>query len=176
MVIALVAAGMGIAALRPAIASAVALARRRRVKPFDEAVASAHAQIPRWRGVRPISVARIVGSVGRWQELDADFRPYTVWSQRAWEARYRGIEAAMRRDLALPAIVVYLADGEYYVLDGHHRVAAAKALGRAFIDAEVTEYVPAPRALPAIELIPLAAEAGLADAPAPSPCALAQAA
>src|SRR5690349_6568168 len=122
MIIALIAAGLGFAAFRPAIATAIALARRRRVKPFDEAVASAQALFPRQRGLQAIQVAQIVGSVGRWRELGADFRPYTAWPQRAWEARYRGIEAAMGRDLALPAIAAYLVCGEYYVLDGHHRV------------------------------------------------------
>jgi ParB-like chromosome segregation protein Spo0J len=61
------------------------------------------------------------------------------------DERYRGIEAALRRGLILPPIVAYLLDGDYYVLDGHHRVAAARALGQVFMDAEVVVYRRAPR-------------------------------
>jgi ParB-like chromosome segregation protein Spo0J len=58
----------------------------------------------------------------------------------------------MRHDQPLPAIEVYElrtpltpAPGsetrsEYYVVDGHHRVAMAKKLGRDFLDAHVVLY------------------------------------
>jgi hypothetical protein len=98
-------------------------------------------------GVRAIPTANIVGSVGRWNELRRDF--FYKYLPASSE-RYRRISKAMREDRPLPAIEVYelrtpraLGSGtrsEYYVLDGHHRVALAKKLGRDFIDARVVLY------------------------------------
>jgi hypothetical protein len=39
----------------------------------------------------------------------------------------------------LPPIEVWAWHGEYYVLDGHHRVAAARAVGSDYISAHVVE-------------------------------------
>jgi ParB-like chromosome segregation protein Spo0J len=47
----------------------------------------------------------------------------------------------MRQGEPLPPIEVWAWRGEYYVLDGHHRVAAARALGSDYISAQVTEVV-----------------------------------
>jgi ParB-like chromosome segregation protein Spo0J len=40
---------------------------------------------------------------------------------------------------SFPPIEVYAWQGTYYVLDGHHRVAAARAAGSDFIDVHVIE-------------------------------------
>ena len=45
----------------------------------------------------------------------------------------------MSDGLPLPAIEVYKLGDCYYVLDGHHRVAAARAASQISIDAEVIE-------------------------------------
>jgi ParB-like chromosome segregation protein Spo0J len=45
----------------------------------------------------------------------------------------------MREGEPLPPIEVYAWQGEYYVLDGHHRVAAAHAVGSDLINAHVIE-------------------------------------
>src|ERR687886_2350641 len=47
----------------------------------------------------------------------------------------------MRAGQALPPIEVYALGEEYYVVDGHHRVAAARALGYLYLDALVHECV-----------------------------------
>jgi hypothetical protein len=47
----------------------------------------------------------------------------------------------MRQGEPLPPIEVWAWRGEYYVLDGHHRVAAARALGSDYISAHVIEVV-----------------------------------
>ena len=44
-----------------------------------------------------------------------------------------GVLVAMREGEPLPPIEVWAWHGEYYVLDGHHRVAAARALGSDYI-------------------------------------------
>jgi hypothetical protein len=47
----------------------------------------------------------------------------------------------MRQGEPLPPIEVWAWRGKYYVLDGHHRVAAARALGIDYISANVIEVV-----------------------------------
>ena len=89
-------------------------------------------------GEQFIPVARIVGSVdGASQLFDRNFRPV---SDRA-RARLGSILMAMRQGEPLPPIEVWAWRGEYYVLDGHHRVAAARALGSDYISAHVIEVV-----------------------------------
>ena len=89
-------------------------------------------------GEQFIPVASIVGSVdGASQLFDRKFRPV---SDRA-RARLASVLVAMRQDEPLPPIEVWAWRGKYYVLDGHHRVAAARALGSNYISAHVIEVV-----------------------------------
>jgi ParB-like chromosome segregation protein Spo0J len=48
----------------------------------------------------------------------------------------------MERGRGLPPVELYKLGATYYVLDGHHRVAAARLNGQLEIDAYVAEYVP----------------------------------
>jgi hypothetical protein len=48
----------------------------------------------------------------------------------------------MATGVSLPPVVLYKLGFGYYVLDGNHRVAAAKELGQLEVDALVTEFVP----------------------------------
>jgi CRP-like cAMP-binding protein len=100
------------------------------------------------RGIISIPVDAIVGSVGRWQALRSDFLYRTG---QAMTQRFYRVGEAMRAGKVLPPIEVYRlkfrSDGEgtsprseYYVLDGHHRVAMARKLGQDFLDAHVVEY------------------------------------
>jgi ParB-like nuclease domain len=85
-------------------------------------------------GVRAIPVASIVGTDSRSGDFDRDFRP------RRAELRSRRHRLAERfPDGQFPPIVVSQLGEAYFVLDGHHRVAVARELGMATIDAEVTE-------------------------------------
>ena len=117
---------------------------RRPLRSFDEAlqerggVGSATD-----RGVTPIEVDKIVGSVGRWQILQSDFFPR---AGKALTGRFHRIREAMQAGKYLPPIEVYKLKSEsdtrseYYVLDGHHRVAMARRFGQDFLDAHVIEY------------------------------------
>lgn len=89
-------------------------------------------------GIHPIEVDKIIGSVGRPQDLDSNFR---FKSKRPTE-RYLTIKKMMEEGEILPPIEVYKIRDEYYVLDGHHRVSAAKELKQKFIDAHVFEAYP----------------------------------
>jgi hypothetical protein len=111
------------------------------VRPFAEDATRAGLVAPRTLGVRPVDVARIIGSIGRAGELGEDFRPSRP--NRAEQQRYERVVAAAAQGAPLPPIELYKLGYGYYVVDGHRRVAAAKELGQSEIDASVTEFVPA---------------------------------
>ena len=110
------------------------------IRSFAEDAARAGPVAPRSLGLRTVEVARIIGSVGRATELDADFRPAN--RRRADEHRFQRILQLMEEGTALPPVVLYKLGYGYYVLDGNHRVAAAKQLGQLEMEALVTEFVP----------------------------------
>jgi hypothetical protein len=116
---------------------ALSMMRRsgRRTLPMLQEVTCGPRQL-REAGEQLIPVASIVGSVdGASQLFDRNFRPV---SDRA-RARLGSILVAMREGEPLPPIEVWAWHGGYYVLDGHHRVAAARALGSDYISAHVIE-------------------------------------
>jgi hypothetical protein len=48
----------------------------------------------------------------------------------------------MERGAIMPPLELNRLRDEYYVLDGHHRVAVAKEIGMAYLDAHVVDYLP----------------------------------
>ncbi len=93
-------------------------------------------------GPQVVEVARITGSVDKCRELDRRFRPLRRIARRE---RYR--RAALARafrgysDSSIPPVRLYTLRGEYYVIDGHRRLAAALMARREFVDAYVTEVL-----------------------------------
>jgi hypothetical protein len=85
-------------------------------------------------GMRTIPIKDIVGSVDRAVDFDRLFRPRARGDLRK---RLQSLRLAFA-DKPMPPISVYEASGLYFVNDGHHRVALARADGAEFIDAEVT--------------------------------------
>lgn len=106
---------------------------------YEEAAARAGVVSTVPLGVRPIRVKRIVGSAGKAGKLAPSFLPLGAGPATA---NYRAILSAMKAGRELPPISVYQVGNRYFVIDGHTRVAAAKALGIDFIDAHVTEALP----------------------------------
>ena len=88
-----------------------------------------------YRGVQSVPIAKIVGSVGRYQDFDRAFMPRT----KGMGARWRSIAQAHYDDVSLPPVKLYRVGDAFFVLDGNHRVSVAKEQGIQFIDAEVTE-------------------------------------
>jgi nucleotide-binding universal stress UspA family protein len=113
------------------------------LRSFHEDAERAGMLTQRKLGLRTIETSRIVGSVGRHQELGPDFRPPDRQRRRTDEERFRKITRAIEAGAEMPAIDVYKLGFGYYVLDGHHRLAAALQNGQVEIDANVTEFVPA---------------------------------
>ena len=86
------------------------------------------------RGVQPIPVSAIVGSVGRYTDFTRTFLP----RQREDAQRWARVKAASHKD-GLPPIDVYKVGQVYFVQDGNHRVSIARQEGMEHIDAYVIE-------------------------------------
>lgn len=88
----------------------------------------------RYLGVRAIEVSKIVGTDSRDGDFDRDFH---ARRPDVRERRRRVAQAFPNGDF--PPIAVEKFGDAYFVIDGHHRVALARHLRMATIDAEVTE-------------------------------------
>lgn len=111
--------------------------RRKPLKSFEEERPKNTAFNMRYVGVTPIEVDKIVGSVDRYEDFDADFQ----WLNGRPDDRSKRLVEAMERGEIVPPIEVYQLNDKYFVLDGHHRVGAAKKVGQDFLDASVTRIV-----------------------------------
>lgn len=88
-------------------------------------------------GEQTILLEKITGSVGKYHEFDSKFRPKQHMSGK----RFKEIKKALRDGKTLPPVSLYQIRNDYYVLDGNHRVGAAKELGRTEIQAKVVELL-----------------------------------
>lgn len=113
------------------------------VKCFSQDQERAQAFDSRDRGIRTVALEKIVGSVGRYQDFDHQFR----LKQRVPSERLERVKAAMREGKPLPPVKLYQIKDEYYVLDGNHRIAAAKEMGHDDILATIVEFIPSPSSL-----------------------------
>jgi hypothetical protein len=105
------------------------------VLPFDEAIAALGRESERRLGLQVVKLDSIVGSVDRTRDFDRYFRPRSGRVRERWER----LALAARRGEAIPPIEVYRIGELHFVVDGHHRVSVAHALGLTTIDAYVTE-------------------------------------
>ena len=94
-------------------------------------------------GVQTIDLEKIIGSVGKYYDFDSQFRP----KKHVTGKRFTDIKKAMRDGKPIPPIKLYQIRNDYYVLDGNHRVAAAKELGQLDIQAKVVELLSAKNTL-----------------------------
>ena len=91
-------------------------------------------------GVTTIPIGSVVGTVDRRPDsFDRSFRPRSPELRARWE----GIAAARRRGEELPPIDVYRVGDLHFVIDGHHRVSVARAMGDTTIEARVREVATA---------------------------------
>lgn len=110
----------------------------RLVKSFKENQKEEEAYNYKDRGVCSVSVNQIIGSVGRYNDFDSEFR----LKQHMPSDRFQNVKQAMKSGKRLPPVKLYQIKDEYYVLDGNHRIAAAKEIGRHEIDAKIVEFIP----------------------------------
>lgn len=89
------------------------------------------------RGLCVVPVDRIVGSAGKAASMDRRFR-YKSGKVDQRLRRLRELNAYAM--VALPPVELYAINDEYYVVDGHHRVALALENDQPEIDAYVTAH------------------------------------
>lgn len=111
--------------------------RGRRMLSLDEVLDAAGAEGRAYGGVQEIPVDRIAGSAAPLKSGDfgPGFLPMSPRLRDRWTRIYR----EMVEGAELPPIDVYKVGDLYFVIDGHHRVSVARALGRPVINARVVE-------------------------------------
>ncbi len=102
---------------------------------FEDVRESLHLGGPVYRGVQPVRLRQIVGSVDRYRDFDRLFLP----TQSRTIDRWTRINRAWYQDLSLPPVLLYKVGDAYFVVDGNHRVSVARSRGQEYIDAEVRE-------------------------------------
>lgn len=105
--------------------------------PLDEVLAALGRRGERRRGLVDAPLDAIIGSVDRTRGFDRSFRPTSHTSR----TRFERLAAAARRGEDLPPIDLVQVGDAYFVVDGHHRVAVARALQREVIASHVTEIL-----------------------------------
>jgi hypothetical protein len=113
--------------------------RKPQWRSFDQDVAQYPSLQRHDAGLQVVSLDRIVGSLGRHgaSVLSEGRRPILSTNQRS-----RQIRELMRRGYPFDTVELYALNGVYYVVDGNHRVAAARSLRQLAIDAHVIEFRP----------------------------------
>ena len=84
--------------------------------------------------VETVPTQMIMGSVNRYDQLDRRFLPTGKVG-----FRFRAICKAMAAGVIFPPIELYRLHGACYVIDGHHRVGAARVVGQMYLDAVVID-------------------------------------
>ena len=88
-------------------------------------------------GTRSVPINQIRGSSSsRGCDFDADLRPL----QSCDQARWLRLAAARLRGVKLPPVELIQVEEVYFVVDGHHRISVARALGEREIQATVTTW------------------------------------
>jgi hypothetical protein len=144
--------GRGLAARAEAVADAVveagdALPGRRRNQPLPnlyDVHPDARLAPIREYGLCAVPVDEVIGTaVQGVAQRGRDFKPLPAFRSTNWRGRFQRIREALDRLETLPPIDVLKTAEGYWVVDGHNRVAAARATGQVAIDADV-RYVMLP--------------------------------
>lgn len=92
-------------------------------------------------GLRSVPLDRIVGTMRHPSQNTADFLPLAKLRGPNWRGRWQRITRAMDRLETLPPVDLVQVGDDYYVVDGHNRVAAARQAGGIEVDADVTQLL-----------------------------------
>ncbi len=103
--------------------------------PFEDLKRTLGSAGQSYRGLQPVPLDKIIGSLGRSDDFDRAFLP----TQNQTRGKWVSVDSAYHQGVSLPAISLYKVGDAYFVVDGHHRVSVARRQGQSFIDAEVIE-------------------------------------
>ncbi|MBT8357194.1 MAG: Lrp/AsnC ligand binding domain-containing protein [Deltaproteobacteria bacterium] len=95
------------------------------------------------RGIRTVPLSRIVGSVGRYQDFDNQFR----FKRSRPSERLQWTKESIKLGRVLKPVELFQIKNEYFVLDGNHRIAATKEFGHDEILAHIVEFIPSKKSL-----------------------------
>jgi hypothetical protein len=82
-----------------------------------------------------VPIDQIVGTVEPTKCFDRRFRPISDHPR----SRFERVAAEVRSGRGMEPVELYQCGDSYYVLDGHHRIAVARALGQRSVWARTTE-------------------------------------
>ncbi len=82
-----------------------------------------------------VPIDQIVGTVEPTRRFDRRFRP----TSEVPRTRFERIAADILSGRGMDPVDLYRCDGQYYVLDGRHRIAVARALGERWVLANITD-------------------------------------
>ena len=88
------------------------------------------------RGVQEVPLDRIIGTVGREHEFNRMFLPRDESLRKRWDE----IKDLAEGSSGFPPVELYYVKDVYFVVDGHHRVSVARAVGATTIEARVKEF------------------------------------
>lgn len=108
--------------------------RNFRLLDLDETLKNHPVEACHHAGLKTVSIDRIRGTLSKNHEFDAKFNPTQERSRTRWI--YIALEKLRGREL--PPVDLIQIEDIYYVRDGHHRISVSRAMGQAYIDAEVT--------------------------------------
>jgi len=90
------------------------------------------------KGIHNVPINQIRGSVGRSDEFTPGFRPLKDHTRQRWISVARAWQAGQ----SLPPVELVQVNDTYFVIDGHHRISVARAMGQITIEANVIVWTP----------------------------------
>jgi hypothetical protein len=94
------------------------------------------------RGLEIVPIEKIVGTARSPSQNTTSFLPLPQLRGTNWESRWQRIEQATSNLAVLPPVELLKLGDEYWVVDGHNRIAAALRNGAVAVDGDVTELLP----------------------------------
>jgi hypothetical protein len=89
------------------------------------------------RGIQEVPLGRIIGSLGREREFNRVFLPRDEALRNRWEE----VHDIAHGPEGFQSVELYQVGAAFFVIDGHHRVSVARALGAPAIEAHVREFL-----------------------------------
>jgi hypothetical protein len=102
---------------------------------------AAHNATRRDLGLVTVPLEQIRGTAVEGSQRGGDFKPIPKLRGSNWQGRWHRIKSAINRLEALPPADLLKTGDEYWVVDGHNRVAAALELDQVALDASVLELL-----------------------------------